>query len=451
MDATPMDPEPSGASADLPPGSPIGEYQITSKIADGGMGTVYAGIQPNIGKKVAIKVAHPALATDPRMVERFLTEARVVNRIGHPHIVDIFAFGQLPDGRQYFVMELLEGVTLQTRMERESPLPLALVYRVIDSSCDALEAAHAHGVVHRDLKPDNVFLGDRPGGEVFVKLLDFGIVKLGGEERASLVKTGTGIPIGTPYYMSPEQCRGVPVDSRTDVYALGVLLYEMITGRVPFLGDSLYEVMQAHLQQEPQPPQEIAPGVHPKLAEAALRALAKAPADRFQSAAEMRAFVARIQEQSARPPEPPKAPTQPAAPPSPELRRRYEGLGRLDMFERLGLHYSSHGSEVAVARQRAEAELVDLGRLDPALALRSRRLVEEAADTLSRPETRQRYRLELLGADRLRMVAEHLTRQAEVNMERGDLDKARKMVEVSLEMHATPEAASLLARIGRGP
>ena len=167
------------------------------------------------------------------MVSRFIAEARAVNQIRHRNIIDIFSFGQLDDGRQYYVMELLDGEPLDALIERDGRLPLAEAIPILRGIARALDAAHAKGIAHRDLKPENVFLGRDPTARVFPKLLDFGIAKLLAPEDGPKHKTRTGTPIGTPYYMSPEQCRGRDVDHRTDIYSFGVLAYRMLTGVLP--------------------------------------------------------------------------------------------------------------------------------------------------------------------------------------------------------------------------
>jgi eukaryotic-like serine/threonine-protein kinase len=287
-DAAPMEP-----TGDLPVGMLVGEYRVTGKIGEGGMGTVYAGVHPVIGKKVALKLLNPALAADPATVARFVSEARSVNHIQHPNIVDIFSFGQLPDGRHFFVMELLEGRTLKEEIERQALMPPTLALHVLWQVCDALEAAHARGIFHRDLKPDNVFLVERATVGVFVKLLDFGIAKLTGEAGRGLSQTRTGIPMGTPFYMSPEQCRGTGVDHRTDIYSLGVMMYEVFTGKLPFTGNSYIDVIQAQIATPPRPPAEIAP-VPEALSQVILHAMAKDPAERHQSATEFKRDLERL-------------------------------------------------------------------------------------------------------------------------------------------------------------
>ena len=174
------------------------------------MGSVYAAVQPVIGKRVAIKVLAPHIASNPELVRRFVDEARAVNQIGHPNIVDIFSFGWLPDGRHYFVMEFLDGQSLADRIKR-GPFQPDEARRLLRQICQALEAAHRQGIVHRDLKPDNIWIVQPQHGDSYAKLLDFGIAKLMGDGDAGQ-RTQTGIVMGTPAYMSPEQCRGVNVE-----------------------------------------------------------------------------------------------------------------------------------------------------------------------------------------------------------------------------------------------
>jgi tRNA A-37 threonylcarbamoyl transferase component Bud32 len=242
--------------SELQPGTSVGEYQIESKLGQGGMASVYAGIQPVIGKKVAIKVMSRQLCVDPVQVERFVQEARAVNQIGHPNIVDVFAFGALPDGRSYFVMEWLQGETLASRLKRgwlTAPEAVAVMFQI----CDGLAAAHDKGIVHRDLKPENIFLVPVRNRRMLVKVLDFGIAKLLGRRDARVDKTAEGSTPGTPSYMSPEQARGKDVDHRSDIYALGVCAFEMVCGRLPFLGQDAVDVLYQHIHATPPAPSTL--------------------------------------------------------------------------------------------------------------------------------------------------------------------------------------------------
>src|SRR5580704_14014674 len=231
--AVPPAHEPTGELLDVRAGTVIGEYIVDGELGHGGMGVVYAATHPVIGKRAAIKVLKSS--GNPAAVERFIREARAVNEIGHPNIVDIFDFAQLSDGRRYLVMDLLVGESLRARVKR-GPLPVAEACALLDEIASALAAAHGKGFAHRDLKPDNVFLAHQ-AGRLDVKLLDFGLAKLlptSGivDERA--FRTATGVQLGTPDYMSPEQLRADPdVDHRTDIYALGIVAFEIITGTRP--------------------------------------------------------------------------------------------------------------------------------------------------------------------------------------------------------------------------
>lgn len=263
----------------LAPGTMVGEYRIEALVGEGGMGQVYGAVHPVIGKRAAIKVLLPEIGRNRQMVERFVMEARAVNQIGHPNIVDVFAFGVLPDGRQYMVMEWLRGMSLSDRLKRGVPL--------IPETCDilhgvaaALDAAHATGIVHRDLKPHNVFLVDVRDSKPLVKLLDFGLVKLGDSDDNRLERTRQGAIMGTPAYMSPEQCLGRTVDTRSDNYSFGVMAFEMLTGRVPFIEDTAMALIVAHMQSPPSPPSSIAPGIPPELDRLVYALLSKDPAQR---------------------------------------------------------------------------------------------------------------------------------------------------------------------------
>ena len=270
---------PRTLTGDLVAGTVVGEYRIEKKIGQGGMGVVYSAVHPLIGKKAAIKVIGADVGTDPIVVQRFIQEARSVNQIGHPNIVDVFAFGQLPDGRNYFVMEHLQGESLRGRLTRAF-IPLADGIQILDEIAGALEAAHEQQIVHRDLKPDNVFLSSMRGGMIIVKLLDFGIAKLVDGRGIGVGKTSTGQLMGTPAYLSPEQARGRNVDYRTDIYALGCMMFEVVTGRMPFMAESAMDIVLMHLSMAPRRPSELVPNLPPTLEQLILQMLDKDPANR---------------------------------------------------------------------------------------------------------------------------------------------------------------------------
>ena len=264
----------------LEAGYRVGEYEIEAKIGEGGFGNVFRAVHPVIGKVVAIKVLHRRYSAQPEMVRRFVAEARAVNQIRHRNIIDIFAFGQLDDGRHYYVMEYLEGMTLEQYITQCGPMGLGEAIPILRKLARALDAAHAKGIAHRDLKPDNVFMTADEDGGGQPKLLDFGIAKLLSEEAPQKYKTRTGAPIGTPQYMSPEQCRGRNVDHRTDIYGFGIMAYRMLAGVLPFDGEDYMEILLAHLQQEPRPPSAIVSNLPEGVDEAVLWMLQKDPAER---------------------------------------------------------------------------------------------------------------------------------------------------------------------------
>ncbi|MBK7402971.1 MAG: protein kinase [Myxococcales bacterium] len=244
---------------DLPGGTQVGEYVIEKKLGEGGFGTVYRANHPLIGKTAAIKVLNRAMSSNHEMVARFVSEARAVNQIRHRNIIDIFAFGQLSDGRQYYIMEILEGEPFDALLERTPRLDLATALPILRPVARALDAAHEKGIVHRDLKPENIFLGKNEDGTIFPKLLDFGIAKLSGKPGDTSAKTRTGLQIGTPYFMSPEQCRGVGVDHRTDIYAFGVMIHRVLTGHLLFDGETMMDIMMKHVSVPPPAASSIAP------------------------------------------------------------------------------------------------------------------------------------------------------------------------------------------------
>jgi serine/threonine-protein kinase len=267
-------------------GQSLGNYRVVKKLGSGGMGAVYLAEHPLIGKKVALKVIHRELSQNLEVVTRFQNEARAVNRIGSEHIVDIADFGQTPEGDHFFIMEHLAGTSLSELLRREGKIAPERALAIAAQVAEALGAAHDAGIVHRDLKPDNIFLVQKRGAPDFVKLLDFGLAKLLDTGNPALTKAG--VVLGTPQYMSPEQCESQSTtDHRADVYGLGILLYHMVTGAVPFDGRSMGEILTKQVS-EPVPPPR---GVSPAVEQVILRCLAKAPEERFQSMAELRAAI----------------------------------------------------------------------------------------------------------------------------------------------------------------
>ncbi len=256
-----------------------GRYRIDSVLGEGGMGLVYKATQIQLDKHLAVKVLRPDVSRDAEIITRFRQEARSASAIGNQHIIDISDFGSLPDGSAYFVMEHLDGTDLTGAIEERSLTPDRVVH-VAKQLCRALGAAHAAGIVHRDLKPDNIFLITRGGDSDFVKVLDFGIAKVGG---SSSKLTRAGQVFGTPHYMSPEQCAGSGVDHRTDVYAIGVIMYEMLTGEVPFDADNLMGILTKHLYEAPVPLRERNPSVPEGLEQIVLRAMSKSLDERYES------------------------------------------------------------------------------------------------------------------------------------------------------------------------
>lgn len=272
----------ANADTDLEPGTMIGEYRIERKLGEGSFGAVYAGIQPLIGKRVAIKLLHKRMSSDPEVVARFIDEARAVNKIGHRNIIDVFSFGVFEGTQHYFIMEFCEGMTLGQLLQQKKRLTPSEALPILRGIADGLDAAHQAGVTHRDLKPDNVFLVRIKDNQYFPKLLDFGVAKLAKEDKSQ--HTATGIAIGTPRYMSPEQCRGKNVDFRSDIYSLGCVAHEMLTGRPVFEADSVVDLLFMHTTEPPPSMSSVLPGLPLELDAPILEMLAKRPSGRPSSA-----------------------------------------------------------------------------------------------------------------------------------------------------------------------
>jgi eukaryotic-like serine/threonine-protein kinase len=276
-------------------GQRINNYEIVSLLGEGGMGSVYLATHPFMGRKAAVKVLRRELVEDRGLVERFMNEARAANAIHHPNIIDIIDVGLLPSGVPYLMMEFLEGDTLARRIQDCGTLEAAEAIDLAVQTAAALGAAHKKGIVHRDLKPENLFLvpdETRPHG-VRVKVLDFGIAKLRGELAGNSAKTQNGALMGTPPYMSPEQCRGLidEIDERTDIYAMGIIIYQMLLGAPPFVSAGWGDVVLMHLTQAPKAPRATNPQIAPALETAVLTALAKKREERYPTMGAMEAAL----------------------------------------------------------------------------------------------------------------------------------------------------------------
>ncbi|MBL8919057.1 MAG: protein kinase [Myxococcaceae bacterium] len=281
-------------SAALAPGTLVFErLRVVRVLGVGGMGAVYEVEHEYTRHRRALKLLHPRLAADRALVERFLRESSAAGRIGNPHIVETYDAGLAPDGAPYLVMELLEGEPLSALLERQRPLPVPLACALLCQVCEAVEAAHRVGIVHRDLKPDNLFITRGADGAPFVKVVDFGISRFDPERTGALELTSTGVMMGTPRYMAPEQLRSAKeVDARADVYALGVILYECLAGRPPYDGATFADLAHQVLSGNAQPLAAVRPDVPPALAATVMRAMAASIEQRCSSARELWMSVA---------------------------------------------------------------------------------------------------------------------------------------------------------------
>ena len=279
-------------------GRAIGSYRVVKPLGKGGMGAVYMAEHPVIGSKVAIKFLHPQYATDKKIVDRFFNEARAVNVIGHDNILKILDLNVTDDNRHYFIMEFLHGKALQDLVKPDVPIPLEATGPILLQVCEALQAAHDHKIIHRDLKPDNVYLIVHKGKKNFVKVVDFGIAKLTDEQGQSTGKTQTGMVMGTPAYMSPEQAGGMTtrIDARSDIYSLGCMMYQMASGKLPFPGSSFGEVLIGHLQLPPPPLKEIVPDIPDAYEAVIMKCLEKQQENRYQTMSELHDAILGVME-----------------------------------------------------------------------------------------------------------------------------------------------------------
>jgi serine/threonine-protein kinase len=301
-----------------------GQFRILEKIGSGGMGSVYKAEQPEMRRYVAVKILHPRYLSRPDLVSRFRREARAMSHLSHPNTARVFLYGQLEDGACYFVMEYLAGRNLAQTVRAEGPMDVTRAVNIMVQVCGALEEAHRQGIVHRDLKPENVFLTTQGGIADYPKVLDFGLAKVTEREMrpGSLILTQEGMVFGTPEFMSPEQARGEKLDGRSDIYSLGVIMYELLTGKLPFDAAQPMEFIQKHIKEPPIPLARRAPNRQwpPGLWEVLEKSLAKKPADRFQTANELAQALKNVLQPASVPPAsmqpaaPTPAPVQPVAP-----------------------------------------------------------------------------------------------------------------------------------------
>jgi len=273
-------PNAAGATVDMVGKTIAGRYRITAKLGEGGMGAVYRGEQMSLKRAVAVKLLRPELSTNQMILQRFNAEAQAVAKLSHPNTVNIYDFGQDTDGSLFIAMEYIEGRSLRSAIQSEGPFPPARAIAIAMQVAASLSDAHAHSIVHRDLKPDNVMLQDRGRQKDVVRVLDFGIAKLRDDSRATqAAMTQAGDMLGTPQYMAPEQIRGETIDGRTDIYALGCMIYEMVTARLPYEAPTIMAMLSKHLLENPVPPTQRRPELRlpPSIDQLVLSAMAKDP------------------------------------------------------------------------------------------------------------------------------------------------------------------------------
>src|SRR5262245_28919503 len=260
-----------------------GRYRIVRKLGSGGMANVYLAEDEDLGRRVAIKILNERYANDDLFIERFRREAKSAAALSHPNIVSVYDRGEA-EGTYYIAMEVIEGRSLKELIMTRGPLPIEEALAYTHEILEALRFAHRHGIIHRDIKPHNILIGER------LKVTDFGIARAGASQM-----TEAGSIMGTAQYLSPEQARGAPVTASSDLYSVGIVLYEMLTGKVPFTGDSAIEIAMKHLNDAPKPPSKIRPEIPEELDQVVLRALAKNPEDRYQTAEEFSEDLHRVE------------------------------------------------------------------------------------------------------------------------------------------------------------
>src|SRR5579859_7121224 len=275
-----------------------GEFRILEKIGTGGMGSVYRANQTAMNRLVAVKILHPKLTNRRDLVSRFRREAKAMSHLTHPNTVRVLLYGEVDDGSLYIVMEYLEGKNLNQTVRAEGPMPYERALPILIQVCGALEEAHRAGIVHRDLKPENIFLCTQGGLRDFPKVLDFGLAKVTEREMrpGSIILTQEGMVFGTPEFMSPEQAQGRPLTAASDIYSLAVILYEVLTGKLPFDAKNAIDYIQLHVMSKPIPLSSRVAGktFPPLLDEIMDRALSKKPEERFASAADFAAAMQQV-------------------------------------------------------------------------------------------------------------------------------------------------------------